>query len=763
MRFGQGRLIVAILVFGWLAWNPAVRAGHVADKVQQALDALESSLGDDEDSLQLRSQLKLPTLQEQLDQKLSPDLAALKAVQKALKGDSEAASIAAALNNWIDQVSKSIPADQLATAAQKAKQEFQPIDTSTLQRRRKSVRDAREQLDGLLAGWSEKNRSGWKRYLQWDEFDKQLAAEADPGKAYRFLGGLRKKMRINHKGLERPQFMRLRDQIDQMMGAIYFAHNKQIETEFSTRIDSLAERIDRFSKSPNSEIASEIGQTIGWLEAGGQAPEVVQSVRRYHLRPNLYGKASASLLRAAVEQTVSRTVPINDYILGASVQGTATTEARLSLAMVENPRRAELRLLMGGSAFSNSTAYSGRVSIFTSGTTSIDASKLVYMDDEGLHLQPAIASCYTNSNINGVSARLKLVRKIAYRRAVGSSGQASYIAARRAEGQVAANMDEEAAVQFKNARESFLEKFRKPLMRRGEFPRLMRFSTSKDSLNVKMIQANQSQIAAPDAPPELKEEHDLSVRIHNTMVMNFAEAVFGGREVWDDEMDDAIADFTGKKEDADEGEEESNPWRITFAKQRPITTEFNDQLVTIRLRLEEIGTGENWDEGRKNRKPERRYANKTDVTYVDDDGKKRRILSDDKIYIQAVYRIEKDGEQFKLIRQQQDDTGPDGDEYKVDLLSRFESYDRAIQGGFQAKSLNDRFKKPPTVVRTVISTAFKNSLFKDEIPLEGLELPGNLKDVGKLYVQELTSGGEWLRIGWDRQSQTPDKVALNGE
>ena len=147
--------------------NPAVRADHVAEKVQQALDAYESGLGDDDDSLKLRSQLKLPALQEQLDQKLSPDLAALKAVQKALKSDSEAASIAAALNNWIDQVSKSIPADQLATAAQKAKQEFQPIDTSTLQRRRKSVRDAREQIDGLLAGWSEKNRSGCRSSSSW--------------------------------------------------------------------------------------------------------------------------------------------------------------------------------------------------------------------------------------------------------------------------------------------------------------------------------------------------------------------------------------------------------------------------------------------------------------------------------------------------------------------------------------------------------------------------------------------------------------------
>jgi len=655
-----------------------------------------------------------------------------------------------------------------ADEVQKAKQQFLPVKENVVHRRRRELREARQQLDGLLAGWSERNRRGWKKYLEWDNFESQLESNAAPQETYRFLGRLHNKMRINHKGLERPQFMRLRDRIGKLRDTIYFAHNQAIEDEYSKRIDELAERIEAYSKSPNSEDASEIGQTIGWLESGGQAPQLVQSVRSHYLRPNLIGRASKSLLAATVDRSINRTVAVNDNILGASVQGTATTDAQLSLELIENPRRAELHLLMDGAAYSNNTAYARRVSIYTTGTTSIDSQLRVFMDDEGIHLEPAVASCYTNSSINGVGARSCLVQKIAYRRAVAQSGQASYIAARRAEGRVAASMDEEAAESFKKPREGFIEKFRAPLLRRGGFPRLMRFSTSTDSLNVKMIQADEAQLAASTAPPAFDDEHDLTLQVHNTMAMNFSEAVFGGREVWDDEMDDAIADFTGKKaegEDDKEDQEEQNPWRITFADHRPISAEFDDQLVTIRMRLEEIGTGEEWDEGRKNRSPERVYGNPTAVTFVDDDGKRRRFLMDDKIYFQAVYKIEKDGDQFKLVRQKQKNEGPDGAVQMVDLLSRYESYDRAVQGGFPAKSLNDRFLKSPTIVKTVISRAFQNSLFKDEIPLEGLELPGRLENVGKLYVQELVSGDNWLRIGWDRATQSPEvpQVAVNAE
>lgn len=666
-----------------------------------------------------------------------------------------------------DELQKAIPLDQLPSAAQKAKQQFHPVKENIVQRRRQAVREARQQLDQLLAGWSERNRKGWKKYLEWDKLESELDSKAAPQETYRFLGRLRNKMRINHKGLERPQFMRLRDRISKLRDSIYFAHNQEIKNEFSSRVDDLAKRIEQYSKSPNSVDASEIGQTIGWLEAGGQSPQLVNSVRSHFLQPNLIGRASKSLLSAAVDRSINRTVPVHDYILGASVNGTATTDAQLSLELVDNPRQAELQLVMDGAAYSNSTAYARRVAIYTTGTTSIDSQLRVLMDDRGIHLEPAVASCYTNSSINGVGARSCLVRKIAYRRALAQSGQASYIAARRAEQRVAENMDEETAESFQKPRESFETKFRDPLLRRGEFPRLMRFSTSEDSLNVKMIQANDAQLAAPNAPPRFDDEHDLMLQVHNTMVMNFSEAVFGGREVWDDEMDKAIADFTGKKPDgeAKEEDEEQNPWRITFADHRPISAEFEDQLVTIRMRLEEIGTGEIWDDAHKHRKPERLYGNPTAVTYVDDEGKKRRLLMDDKIYFQAVYKIERDGDQFKLVRQQQKNEGPGGDVQMVDLLSRYESYDRAVRGGFHAKSLNDRFLKSPTIVRTVIARAFKNSLFKQEIPLEGLEFPGRLENLGKLYVQELASGGNWLRIGWDRPNQSPDtpQVAASGE
>lgn len=701
MRFGQGRLIVAILVFGWLPWNSVVRADHVADNVQQALDTYESSLGDDVDSSNRRSQLKLPALQEQLDQKLSPDLAALKSVRNALKGDPEAASIAAALDNWIDQVGKAIPADQLAAAAQKAKQKFQTVDEATFIRRRKELREARQQLSRLLDGWSEKNRKGWQRYLQLSDLDKQLEPDAKPD--MRLVARLMAKMRINHKGLERPQFMKVRERLTRYRDAAYFSQAPRIKEQYEQNLDVLAKRLENYNKSPTSEDASIIGRTVGWLESGGQASDLVQSVRQSYTFPNLYAQASKDLLASGIAGPIDRTQPLNDNILGVSISGTTATTGQLAVELVPNSRQASMKIVMTGTAFSNTVGYRRPVTIYSTGTTSINADKVIVLDDQGFQLQPATASCSTSTSVNSICARSRLAQRIAWRRVGSSKGQSEYIASRRAEQQVASNMNDEAGESFEKPKTSFLEKFRKPLLRRGEFPRLLRFSTTEDTLQIKALQANIFQIAASNAPPKFTGKHDLGARVHTSLVGNFSEAILGGETMTDVQLAEFLKDLTGKIPEGLEPTDDKDPWSITFAQHQPITTEFADQKVKITIRGSRFTRG---DEG-------------------------ARTTVRDAMYISATYKMERVGGGSKLTR----------------------------EGEAVAEYTNKKRQSPSEIAfKTFMKKNFE-ALFKPEFAQDGLKLPGRFEKAGKLEMRELSSANDWLVVGWNRPDENV-KTAL---
>jgi len=83
-----------------------------------------------------------------------------------------------------------------------------------------------------------------------------------------------------------------------------------------------------------------------------------------------------------------------------------------------------------------------------------------------------------------------------------------------------------------------------------------------------VIQANDFQLGAPDAPPKLSADRDVAVAIHESFVGNLAEAAIAGDTLTDEQLANLVEKLTGRVPDELKITQEKDPWSITFPASR---------------------------------------------------------------------------------------------------------------------------------------------------------------------------------------------------
>ena len=82
------------------------------------------------------------------------------------------------------------------------------------------------------------------------------------------------------------------------------------------------------------------------------------------------------------------------------------------------------------------------------------------------------------------------------------------------------------------------------------------------------------------------------VRIHESMINNFALDALGGMTVHEEKLQEAVIDMLGRLPEKLKGDEDQEPWAITFARRQPISVTFADDGFKITIRGSEYFKGE---------------------------------------------------------------------------------------------------------------------------------------------------------------------------
>jgi hypothetical protein len=244
---------------------------------------------------------------------------------------------------------------------------------------------------------------------------------------------------------------------------------------------------------------------------------------------------------------------------------------------------------------------------------------------------------------------------------------------------------------------AFDEDFRNPLLRKDGFPNLLRFGTTEEHLRVEMMRAGPGQLAAPSDPPELESGHDVAARVHDSLVGNLCETLFGGETLSDESLVELLEQAEAEVPEELQISPDKDPWSITFSRYQPITGEFSNDGVRLAIQ----GT---------------RFTRGDQVI--------RRTIQ-----ISAAYTVEEVNGGLCLTRQ--------GD-VVVDYPNR------------------TRLSVAEVAMKTFLRKKF-DALFKAEVVAEDLVLPGRFEQFGPLKLSQLNVGTGWLAIGWKK---APDEAQV---
>ncbi|MHB0957309.1 MAG: hypothetical protein ACYC0X_24800 [Pirellulaceae bacterium] len=585
-------------------------------------------------------------------------------------------------------------AAKLVKLAQAAKSEFRPLPRDHVGQAKAQLERAVERLEAALQRSSVANARRWREYLEWDAMMAEL--DKSEGPDLRKLGSIATLYYQNHDSVELPVFTDVRDKLTAYLTAHAAAGQANLQGDYIAQLDQLIEKLPQYARAPSGELRQQIGQSLAWLENSRQAPNVVKAVRQQHGHPNLYAEISERLVSAGIGEEVNQSSDVRDCILGTSIFGSAAMRGQTRVQFADDPNRARLEIVLTGDVVASNIGYNRGVTIHSRGFVDVEAVKPLRLDPLGFSASRATAHCSTESAIDAISAKCRMVERLAWKRAGRSQAEAEQIGSRHAEERIARQMDTRAATLLAEAREAYDDKFRHPLVRRGEFPQLLKFSTQQDLLKVVWRQASSMQLAASTAPPTISGPHDATVRVHESMVSNLSRALVGGVTLTDRKLVELLERNKSEVPEELRPSPDKEPWSITFSANEPVSAVFSQDTIRFAIRGRRFELGE------------------TVVTNT--------------LEMSALYRLEKTPAGVRLIR----------------------------QGDVSVEYLDARrqLTLEQVAVRTVMRKKFA-ALFAPDFETTGIVPAGRWEKVGKLHLDHIAARNAWLSLAW---TQVPASV-----
>jgi hypothetical protein len=585
----------------------------------------------------------------------------------------------------------------LPTLARSAKEQFIIRTPAELERSRQLLVGVVRRLDRYLTRAGANGRA-WKSFLKWEDLQRQLSDHASPDLVV--LDGVYQRFHSGHTGLELPMFHDVAKALRSYRHLAEQVSNSGFRAEYEARLEALAEGLEGYQQAAETQRVEAMGEAIGWLDRHAQAPQVVRATRNLFGQANLHMQISQELIAAGSGRTIDETAPVRDLILGTSISGTGRTVGRASVHLVPDARRAVIETTLDATNYARTVGRNGPAIIYSTGETRILGSKRFSIDADGLRGSPATSSARTRTRVTGVGSTKRrvmdrVVRHVAQKKIPKQKSASEQIAARHAERKFNDRLEGELGGMLAKANLEFQRRFRDPLVRRDEFPRLLRFSTTAAELRCVALHDGPSRLAAPSAPPEIAGRPGLAVRLHESLVNNLATGLLAGRTLDQEQVEQLAVDILGKVPPQLVDEEQREPWAITFASSQPITLHIEQQTVTMTIRGRRFSSGS------------RRF---------------------DAMNVTARYRLENAGGAVKAVR-----------------LGELEIFPPGFVPG--------EGKLPPRLatIRNLLKHRFER-IFTEEIVSQGLVLPGQMSKAGKLDLTQFEANRGWVTLAWERGS-----------
>jgi hypothetical protein len=551
---------------------------------------------------------------------------------------------------------------------------------------KQAVVQAADELHALLSTARDERYANWLVFLRWNDLQQQLSAsEVDIDQ----LIQIERNMRQNYLGLELPAFTRLRQAISQYVSALLFGQDPTSDLQaISQRLDQLAANLTQPAQDSDMKRQREAGFVASMLHQSRQAPAFLQSVRGQFSRPNVRVLASRDFVHRRFARPVSEPKPVDEVILGTRILGHSLLSGQVTPHLLNDPRQASLQLILHGQLHSQNTGLNRGVKIFTQGDADITASESISLTDRGLISRADTSvSAALASRITGIDHRLRLVERIASKKAAQQKPMADAIARSKLERRVANEFHQQLLAQLEETNRTLQDQSQPPALSRLGLASPKRTSwSSSDYLAVLWQQQAEDQLAAPASCPLVVQPQGLTIQVHQSLITNLLDPVIGGRVIRNRDLDDWAIQFKQTPSEELKKEAAGEAWSIAMAGYHPVEVEFDDQKVYFRIRTTKLDRGDQ--------------------------------ALEQKAIIEAAYAVELQGGALQLRRQ---------GGVKIEFSGE-------LQRGLRAVTLRSFLKNK-------FDTVFKEELLEQPVRLSD-RLPANAPD---LEIVEVQMDDGWLQ------------------
>ncbi len=317
--------------------------------------------------------------------------------------------------------------------------------------------------------------------------------------------------------------------------------------------------------------------------------------------PNLLIDISAALVNAVVKRSVDKTDDVQEIIQDSPVHGRARTIGAVSPELVPDSRHAVLDVFLRGHVYSRTIATRPHVFLSTTTEIPLEASNRIVIDETGARIFHGRASATATTTLLGVSSRaepdviaMRVAGQFFERNRKYAEAESASKTAWRASSELAAEL-----TPALTAASDALKTVRKA----GLVLEAMKFSTTADSIHANVCLAAPGRTRA-GAAPALPAGIDLGVRVHESLLNEAAQALYGGKSFPLDKLNHLYEEVTlgllidGRKENGRKDTLKTLEKLLadvlgaatimTFAEKNPMTVAIVEQGFTIEIQVSSI-------------------------------------------------------------------------------------------------------------------------------------------------------------------------------
>ena len=435
-------------------------------------------------------------------------------------------------------------------------------------------------------------QSDWLVFLRVDELRAELAKETPDLPA---LIQIEKHTRQNYPGLDLLPIVQMRRDLLAYCDALRFgAAPEATIAGLDKRLAGLEKQLNDFDPAVSKlELQRDLGLMVNYLYASHQAPALMQQIRNQYSQPTGRAMVSESFLQNRLTRPVNETTPVREMILGTQICGTSTLNGNVTPQLVANNNGATLQLVLSGQFTSRNIGTNRGVTLHTSSSAGIVACESAQLNSNGLSL---LNNTYVDTNfrssIDSIDHNLRIVRKIATKKAAQQKPQADTIAQGRLEDRVKQQYHEQLSQEIGNANSKLSPPSLPAFSRLGLLrPERTSFS-SDDFLSLVWRSADKDQLGAQSSCSMPVPNYGVTAQLHQAMLINYLDPVLASRTIRSQDLDDFAIQFGASPEATLKQEAQGEPWAITLAGFHPVEVEFADNLVSFQIRLTKIERGD---------------------------------------------------------------------------------------------------------------------------------------------------------------------------